>query len=131
MTRGPVMRFPSAMRACEAKEWLEREENKLLVKNAFETTSRFAKLQSIKCCVASRYLYIRFCSTTGDAMGMNMLSKVSLIRKFTKKFKFLWFKLKKGTEKALNELQKHFPESEILSLSGNYCTDKKPSAMNW
>jgi len=54
---------------------------------------------------------MRFVSTTGDAMGMNMLSK--------------------GTEKALDEFQKHFPDSEIMSLSGNYCTDKKPSAVNW
>ena len=24
-----------------------------------------------------------------------------------------------------------FPDLEIISLSGNYCTDKKPSAINW
>ena len=27
--------------------------------------------------VAGRFLFIRFVSTTGDAMGMNMLSKVN------------------------------------------------------
>ena len=37
----------------------------------------------------------------------------------------------KGVEKALHELQKYFPNCEIVSLSGNYCTDKKPSAINW
>ena len=26
---------------------------------------------------------------------------------------------------------KHFPEMELLSLSGNYCIDKKPAAINW
>ena len=37
-----------------------------------------------------------------------------------------------GSEKALNMLQEqHFPDMEILSLSGNFCTDKKPSAVNW
>ena len=25
----------------------------------------------------------------------------------------------------------HFPDMEIMSLSGNFCTDKKPSAINW
>lgn len=25
----------------------------------------------------------------------------------------------------------HFPTMEVLSLSGNVCTDKKPSAINW
>lgn len=25
----------------------------------------------------------------------------------------------------------HFPEMRVISLSGNYCTDKKPAAINW
>lgn len=78
MTRGPVIRFQSAMKAAESREWIENKENFLILKTAFDSTSRFAKLQSIKCCIASRYLYLRFSSTTGDAMGMNMLSKVKL-----------------------------------------------------
>ena len=76
MTRGPVIRFPNAMKAVEAKKWIETKDNYSLLETAFNSTSRFAKIQSIKCCIASRYLYIRFSSTTGDAMGMNMLSKV-------------------------------------------------------
>lgn len=36
-----------------------------------------------------------------------------------------------GTEQALKRLHRDFPEMEILSLSGNICTDKKPSAINW
>lgn len=24
-----------------------------------------------------------------------------------------------------------FPDIDVISLSGNYCTDKKPSALNW
>ena len=24
-----------------------------------------------------------------------------------------------------------FPDMEIISLSGNFCTDKKPAAVNW
>jgi hydroxymethylglutaryl-CoA reductase (NADPH) len=78
MTRGPVMRFSSALKAVEAKEWIENQQNFLLLKKAFDSTSRFARLDSIKSCIASRYLYIRFVSTTGDAMGMNMLSKVNI-----------------------------------------------------
>jgi hydroxymethylglutaryl-CoA reductase (NADPH) len=76
MTRGPVMKFSSALRAASVKEWLDVEENFKTVKRAFDSTSRFAKLESCKCCVVGRYLYIRFKSSTGDAMGMNMLSKV-------------------------------------------------------
>lgn len=28
-------------------------------------------------------------------------------------------------------LKEQFPLLEIISLSGNFCTDKKPSAINW
>lgn len=36
-----------------------------------------------------------------------------------------------GTEQALCILQQHFPELQVVSVSGNYCTDKKPAAINW
>lgn len=36
-----------------------------------------------------------------------------------------------GTEQALHALQTMFPNIEIMSLSGNYCTDKKVAAINW
>lgn len=38
---------------------------------------RFARLQRLHIALAGRNLYIRFQSKTGDAMGMNMISKVS------------------------------------------------------
>ncbi|VDN23559.1 unnamed protein product [Gongylonema pulchrum] len=31
----------------------------------------------------------------------------------------------------MSHLKKKYPEMEILSLSGNYCVDKKASAINW
>lgn len=36
-----------------------------------------------------------------------------------------------GTEQALSTLQQHFPELQVVAVSGNYCTDKKPAAINW
>lgn len=36
-----------------------------------------------------------------------------------------------GTEQALSTLQRHFPELQVVAVSGNYCTDKKPAAINW
>ncbi|TBU45135.1 3-hydroxy-3-methylglutaryl-coenzyme A reductase [Dichomitus squalens] len=111
MTRGPAIDFPSIVRAAQAKAWIESEDGYATVKEAFESTSRFAKLQKIKCALAGRTLFVRFATRTGDAMGMNMISK--------------------ATEKALEVLSHEFPEMIVLALSGNYCTDKKPAAINW
>ena len=44
-------------------------------------------------------------------MGMNMVTK--------------------GTVAALNKLVEAFPDLEVVSLSGNVCSDKKPAAINW
>ncbi|XP_071757538.2 3-hydroxy-3-methylglutaryl-coenzyme A reductase-like [Centroberyx gerrardi] len=111
MTRGPVVRLPSACRAAEVKAWLETSDGFCIIKEAFDQTSRFARLEKLLISLAGRNLYIRFQSQTGDAMGMNMLSK--------------------GTEQAVRRLQQQYPEMDVLSVSGNYCTDKKPAALNW
>lgn len=111
MTRGPAIDFPSVIVAAEAKAWIASEEGYATIKTAFESTSRFAKLSSLKTALAGRTLYVRFTTATGDAMGMNMISK--------------------GTEKALEAMQQKFPQMVVLALSGNYCTDKKPAAINW
>uniref|UniRef100_A0A2I9LPJ5 3-hydroxy-3-methylglutaryl coenzyme A reductase n=1 Tax=Centruroides hentzi TaxID=88313 RepID=A0A2I9LPJ5_9SCOR len=111
MTRGPVVRLPSVQQAVTVMNWLNEEENFKYLKSVFDSTSRFAKLKRLHVRVAGHYVFIRFIATTGDAMGMNMLSK--------------------GTEVSLQKLQNKFPEMEILSISGNYCTDKKPAAINW
>lgn len=76
MTRGPVVRFPSAVEAGQVKLWLEKRHNFTAVADAFNSTSGFARLVSVQTAVAGRLLYTRFKATTGDAMGMNMLSKV-------------------------------------------------------
>ncbi len=36
-----------------------------------------------------------------------------------------------GVEKSLQFIKEKFPLLEIISLSGNFCTDKKPAAINW
>ena len=111
MTRGPVVRFPNIVRASEAMAWMQNTRNFDEMKRSFDATSRFARLTRIHVRIAGRHLFIRFVAKTGDAMGMNMLSK--------------------GTEKSLQTVQSYFEDMEILSLSGNFCTDKKPAAVNW
>nr|XP_037289149.1 3-hydroxy-3-methylglutaryl-coenzyme A reductase-like isoform X2 [Rhipicephalus microplus] len=111
MTRGPVVKLPTAQQAAEVMRWLQNPEHFAQLKVAFDGTSRFARLQKLHTSIAARYLFIRFVSVTGDAMGMNMLSK--------------------GAEVALRKLQEVFPALQVISVSGNYCTDKKPTALNW
>jgi hydroxymethylglutaryl-CoA reductase (NADPH) len=63
-------------------------------------SSRFGRLQSIKASLAGKNLYIRFTCSTGDAMGMNMVSK--------------------GVQNVLDFLQSDFPDMEVIGISGNY-----------
>lgn len=113
MTRGPCIGFETLTRAAAAKLWLDSAEGQKTMREAFDSTSRFARLQNLKTSIAGTYLYVRFKTTTGDAMGMNMISK--------------------GVENALSVMSKEagFEDMAIISVSGNFCTDKKPAAINW
>lgn len=111
MTRAPCVKFPDVVSAAQAKRWMETAENFQTIKTAFDSTSRFARLQELLIAMDGPQLYIRFRAFTGDAMGMNMVSK--------------------GAENALRIVAHAFPMMEIISLSGNFCSDKKPAAINW
>ncbi|KAK3705900.1 3-hydroxy-3-methylglutaryl-coenzyme A (HMG-CoA) reductase isozyme [Vermiconidia calcicola] len=113
MTRGPCIGFQTLTRAAAAKLWLDSHEGQKTMKDAFNSTSRFARLQSLKTAIAGTYVYVRFKTTTGDAMGMNMISK--------------------GVEHSLKVMSEEagFEDMAIITVSGNYCTDKKPAAINW
>ncbi|OIC67321.1 hypothetical protein A7L55_18375, partial [Acinetobacter baumannii] len=111
MTRAPVVRFPTAERAAHLKSYLEHPKNFDSLSLIFNSTSRFARLQTIKCAIAGRNLYIRFSCFSGDAMGMNMVSK--------------------GVQNVLDFLQNENPDMDVIAVSGNFCADKKPTAVNW
>ncbi|ONH97386.1 hypothetical protein PRUPE_7G187000 [Prunus persica] len=111
MTRAPVVRFSSAARAAELKFFVEDPLNFDSLAVVFNRSSRFARLQRIQCAIAGKNLYMRFTCSTGDAMGMNMVSK--------------------GVQNVLDFLQSDFPDMDIVGISGNFCSDKKPAAVNW
>ncbi|GAB2282916.1 3-hydroxy-3-methylglutaryl-coenzyme A (HMG-CoA) reductase isozyme [Dionaea muscipula] len=112
MTRAPVVRFGSAARAAELKFFLEDPLNFDTVATIFNRSSRFGRLQSIKCGIAGKNLYMRLSCSTGDAMGMNMVSK--------------------GVQNVLDFLQlNNFPDMDVVGLSSNFCSDKKATAINW
>ncbi|KAL5099701.1 hypothetical protein RYX36_004028 [Vicia faba] len=111
MTRAPVVRFNSAIRASQLKFFLEDPQNFDSLAHTFNKSSRFARLQNIKSTMAGKNLYIRFTCSTGDAMGMNMVSK--------------------GVQNVLDFLQSDFPDMDVIGISGNFCSDKKAAAVNW
>lgn len=108
MTRAPVLKTESVTDALKLKKWIESNFNQL--KKAAEVTTRHGKLIKIEpILVVGRYVYPRFVYTTGDSMGMNMVTI--------------------ATEAALNLLQ-HKTGAHVVALSGNVCADKKPAAIN-
>ncbi len=73
-------------------------------------TSRFAKLVNLQPEIVGNLIYLRCCFETGDAAGHNMTTKAS--------------------DALLKHLLCEHPELKYVSISGNFCTDKKVSAVN-
>mmetsp|Transcript_6910 Transcript_6910/g.9903 ORF Transcript_6910/g.9903 Transcript_6910/m.9903 type:complete len:591 (-) Transcript_6910:107-1879(-) len=109
ITRAPCIRMESAAEAARLKLWCDK--NFHLLKVAFESTTSFGKLKSCNPTVAGRNIYLRLVCFSGDAMGMNMVSKGSLA--------------------VIETLREYFPSLQLIALSGNMCTDKKAAATNW
>lgn len=107
-TRGPVFKTKDLAKSIKFKEWLEahsKDLNKIAGK-----TSNHIKLLKTETAILGSYVFVRFYFDTDRAMGMNMATF------------------------ATEEIAK-FIESKLkihcLSLSGNYCVDKKPSWLNF
>ena len=111
ITRAPCVRMASAMEAADLKIWCETPTNFQILRQAFESTTSFGKLKACDATVAGKNVYLRLVCFSGDAMGMNMVSKGSLA--------------------VIERLQQEFPSLTLVALSGNMCTDKKAAATNW
>ena len=109
MTRAPLIGCESIEAAREFREWLLTNTN--VIKVLFEETSQHSTLQSVTAHQCGRDIHLKFRAITDDAMGMNMVTK--------------------GCTAVLIHIKKYFPKIKIISLSGNYCTDKKVAATNW
>ena len=111
ITRAPCLRMKNAREAAMLKLWCEEPENVVALKQAFESTTSFGKLKDVSPTVSGRNVYLRLTCFSGDAMGMNMVSKGSLA--------------------VVDLLREVFPSMTLVALSGNMCTDKKAAATNW
>lgn len=108
MQRAPVFVFPSAREAAAFGIWVK--ENFAEVKRRAEATTSVGKLRDIQQFPASRFLYLRFNFTTGDAAGQNMVSK--------------------ATKAACDWIMSVYEGIERYQLEGSFATDKKTSWVN-
>mmetsp|Transcript_32758 Transcript_32758/g.42085 ORF Transcript_32758/g.42085 Transcript_32758/m.42085 type:complete len:606 (+) Transcript_32758:81-1898(+) len=111
ITRAPALLLPSAAEAARMKLWIDEPQNFKALQDAFQSTTNFGRLVSADATVAGRNIFVRFVCFAGDAMGMNMVSK--------------------GTLAAVAVLKEQFDGAQLISVSGNMCSDKKPAAVNW
>lgn len=108
MTRSILVETPDASFALQVVTYLR--ENADTLQSLTAETSRFARLLDTHHQIVGNLLYLRFAFRTGDASGHNMATKAA--------------------DRILHALLETFPRLKHVSVSGNYCTDKKASAVN-
>ena len=107
MTRAPVFATDSVVHAKAMCDWIRSNEAE--IRAEAEATTRFGKLTGIEMTTAGTSVFVRFSFFTGDAMGMNMVTIASA----------------KAADLICRETG-----ARLIALSGNWCTDKKPAAVN-
>ncbi len=108
MTRGPVFRVKDLAQAVSVSDWVKG--NFEAIKDVAESTTSHGKLIKIDPFAVGRSFFLRFHFETGDAMGMNMATI--------------------ATEAASKFIEKE-TGAILITISGNVCVDKKPSAMDY
>lgn len=86
------------------------QQQKAMLQTIVSESSRFAQLLNIHAEIAGSLLFLRFELLTGDAAGHNMVTLAS--------------------DRMLTWILQQYPSLRYVSISGNYCTDKKVSAVN-
>jgi hydroxymethylglutaryl-CoA reductase (NADPH) len=109
MQRAPVFVFANAREARDFGDWVKA--NLEPIRTAAEGTTRVGKLRDIEQYAASRFRYLRFNYSTGDAAGQNMCGKATLAA-------CEWI------------AERYDGPMERWVLSGNMDTDKKHSQLN-
>ena len=108
MSRSIALRTANAEAANNAWKSIISRENEL--RAIVESTSRFTRLLSVNKQIVGNLLFVRFECLTGDAAGHNMVTSAA--------------------DALQTWLLEQYSELEYASISGNYCTDKKVSAVN-
>lgn len=115
MTRDVLIRVANAAEASRIISWIDGREGREFLESAFSKSTKHGKMLGVRCYTTGRDIHIRFRAATGAAMGMNMVTIASnaAVEAMVPKVK-----------EALNI------SVEIMSESGNMCSDKKPAYIN-
>lgn len=108
MTRSIALRAEDAAQAHAA--WVSIAARQDELDAVVQTTSRFARLVGLNRQIVGNLLYIRFECATGDASGHNMVTKAA--------------------DALQGWILQNYPSLAYATISGNFCTDKKSSAVN-
>ena len=108
MARSVLLEASDALEAVRAAAALEARRGELA--ELVASTSRFAKFLDLHTQVAGCLLFLRLEISTGDAAGHNMVTKAA--------------------QGMIEWAVRACPALRAVSVSGNYCTDKKVSAVN-
>jgi hydroxymethylglutaryl-CoA reductase (NADPH) len=108
MQRAPVFVFSNAREARDFIEWVNA--NMDPIRDAAEATSSVARLDYIDPYLASKFAYLRFNFTTGDAAGQNMVGR--------------------ATFAGCSWILDHYDGIKNFYLESNLATDKKASQVN-
>jgi hydroxymethylglutaryl-CoA reductase (NADPH) len=108
MTRGPVFRTRNITHSHITQKLIQKNLAKL--QKTAQSTSSHLKLLKIDVNFVGKNLYCRMYFDTSDAMGMNMATFAA--------------------EVVCQAIEK-LTEATLISLAGNYDTDKKPSWLNF
>ncbi|MEN8254518.1 MAG: hydroxymethylglutaryl-CoA reductase, partial [Verrucomicrobiota bacterium] len=108
MTRSVLFETPDATAALHALGNIKA--GFPILEKIVEGTSRFVRLIDMHSQIAGNLLFLRFEFTTGDAAGHNMCTQAA--------------------EALMNHILEYHPELKYGSISGNYCSDKKATAVN-
>lgn len=109
MTRAPVFRTSGIVQTRELLRWVEDHEEE--IRRRTEAGSRFLRLLDVKPTALGTTVFLRFRFDAGDAMGMNMATI--------------------ACDRVIQEFIEPETGVECVALSGNYCVDKKPAAINF
>lgn len=108
MTRSVCLEADSVREAAEAVQSIKAQKD--IMQQVISETSRFARLLDIHTQQVGPLIYLRFEFATGDASGHNMSTL--------------------GADRLLHWILERYPQLQYVTISGNFCTDKKASAVN-